>query len=93
MYDIICLSECWIDKEFTMDDPDYKAYIFPRKSKSTQGGGSIILIKTEYTPYISVVESLYDTIIWLKLSKSLVKLQKDLFIAFTYLPPSNSVFF
>lgn len=76
-----------------MDDPDYIAYIFPRQTKSTQGGGSVISIKSEYTPYISVVESLYDTIIWLKLSKNLVKLQKDLFIAFTYLPPCNSVFF
>lgn len=76
-----------------MDDPGYKAYIFPKRSKSTQGGASVILIKSEYTPYISVVEFLYDTIIWLKLSKNLVNLQKDLFIAFTYLPPCNSVFF
>lgn len=35
-YDVICLSECWIDKEFSMDGPDYKAFIFPRKSKSTK---------------------------------------------------------
>lgn len=42
MYDVISLSKCWIDREFTMDDPDFKAYIFLRKSKSTQGGGSII---------------------------------------------------
>lgn len=63
MYDVISLSKCWIDKEFTMDDPDFKAYIFLRKSKSTQGGGSIILIKGEYTSYLSV-ESLYDTIIF-----------------------------
>lgn len=47
-----------------MDDPDFKAYIFPRKSKSTQRGGSIILIKSEYTSYLSVVESSYDTIIF-----------------------------
>lgn len=64
MYDVISLSKCWIDKEFTMDDPDFKAYIFLRKSKSTQGGGSIILIKGEYTSYLSVVESSYYTIIF-----------------------------
>lgn len=67
MYVVICLFECWIDKGFTMDGPDYKAKIFPRKSKPTQGGGSVILIKSKYTPYISVVESLYHTIIRLKL--------------------------
>lgn len=26
MYDVICLSECWIDKEFAMDGPDYKEF-------------------------------------------------------------------
>lgn len=44
-YDVICLSECWIDKEFAMDDPGYKEFIFPSKSKSTKEGCSTILSK------------------------------------------------
>lgn len=43
--DVICFSECWIDKEFLMDGPDFKAFIFPRKSKLTKEGCSIILLK------------------------------------------------
>lgn len=69
-YDIICLSECWIRKDFSIDVEGYKTYIFHRDSRSIQGGGTIILIKDIYDKYVFIIDSLYDTIIWFKIEKS-----------------------
>lgn len=38
------------------------------------------------------MESLHDTIVWLKIDKSFCNHTKDIYIAFTYFPPSNSTF-
>lgn len=57
-YDIICLSECWIRKDFSVDVEGYKTHIFHRDSRSVQGGGTIILIKDIYDKYVSVIDSL-----------------------------------
>lgn len=70
----------------------YKTHIFHRDSRSVQGGGTIILIKDIYDKYVSVIDSLYDMIIWFKIDKSLCVYKCDLYCAFTYLPPANSVF-
>ena len=52
----------------------------------------MVLIRNEYCPYISLVESYFDTIIWLKFDKKLCNHCKDIYIAFTYFPPYNSTF-
>lgn len=70
----------------------YKTHIFHRDSRSVQGGGTIILIKDIYDKYVSVIDSLYDMIIWFKIDKSLCVYKCDVYCAFTYLPPANSVF-
>lgn len=31
-YDIICLSECWIGKDFNISDQNFQSFVFPRKS-------------------------------------------------------------
>ena len=52
----------------------------------------MILIRHEYCPYISLVESYFDTIIWLKFDKKNCNHCKNIYIAFTYFPPYNSTF-
>lgn len=49
-----------------------KIYIFYKDSRSFQGGGTINLIKDIlYMINVSIIDFLYDMIIWFKINKSL----------------------
>jgi hypothetical protein len=90
----VFLSECWINKTFNETIDGYKILSFPRyKSKTVQGGGIVILIKDIYASLVSVEEVYHDTIVWVKIDASLSSNNQDIFYAFVYLPPPNSVFY
>ncbi|CAG2237302.1 unnamed protein product [Mytilus edulis] len=82
-YDIVILSECWISNDFTFDIEGFK-------SKCTQGGGLCVMINTIYSPYISFIESIADTFVWLKFDKVLFDFDQDLYVCGAYIPPINS---
>lgn len=49
-------------------------------------------MKDIYEKYVSVIDSLYDMIIWLKINKSLCVDKCDNYCALTYyLPPAKSI--
>ncbi|CAG2192026.1 unnamed protein product [Mytilus edulis] len=60
------------------------------KSKCTQGGGLCVMINTIYSPYISFIESIADTFVWLKFDKVLFDFDQDLYVCGAYIPPINS---
>ena len=92
-HDLILLTECWIDKDFSADIPNFSVIPYPRKlTKCTQGGGSVIIVRDTYLKYITVIHNYADTVIWLKLDHALTAFNQDLYIACTYLPPSTSSF-
>ena len=93
-YDIILLTECWIEKEFSLDVEGFCCYAFPRKlSKSKQGGGCVILIRHKLKQYVSLLKNMHDTVIWLKLDKCLFQSLVDIYLACVYIPPSSSTFY
>ena len=50
-YDVIFLTECWIENTFDLSVDGFVTYVFPRtKSKLKQGGGFILLVYTYYHP-------------------------------------------
>ena len=51
-----------------------------------------IFVKDFISPYISLVESDSDYILWFRLCKSFLQADEDLFFGIVYLPPSESRF-
>jgi len=93
-YDIVILSECWIDKSFDDIIDGYICKPVPLlKSKHKQGGGLFLLIKNCFVKYIERVEILNDTIIWLKIAKDITTCGVDYYIGCVYLPPVNSKYY
>ena len=88
-HDVIFLSECWINPGESVKLDGYDSFIFTRKL--IKGGGIVVFCKSCLSSNICIVENIYDCIIWIKLSTSIDK--KDIFLAFCYLPPENSVFY
>lgn len=93
-YDIVLLTECWVQKDLDVNLDKFDTYIFPRlKSRSTQGGGIVVLIRKKFHNFISVVKNQHDTVIWLKIQNLLKNIDKDLYVGCAYIPPSNSTFY
>lgn len=88
------LSECWIPNDFTTELDNFTSYIIPRKqSEHVQGGGIVFLVKAKFAKFISLHESYFDSIVWLKIDKSINEQNRDTFFAFVYIPPANSTFY
>jgi hypothetical protein len=76
-YDLIFLSECWLNTDDDVEINANKCFIFQRKL--TKGGGIVVYCKTSISTYISVVENIYDSIIWCKFRTEVDA--KDIYIA------------
>lgn len=87
-YDIIFFSECWFIFGDVIDIDGYEKCIFLRKL--IKGGGIVIYCKLYLFLYISIVENIYDYIIWCKI---LINVEnKNIYIVMCYLFFENSVF-
>ncbi len=70
-YDIISLSECWLDVHIDIDDSliqDKDSYkCFPRTS--CKGGGFILIYRKELHDFVCVENIVHESILWIKLKK------------------------
>ena len=69
-------------------------FLYPRlKSKSVQGGGIVILIKECFVNFVTSENCIFDTIVWLKIKKGVIRKDKDVYIACVYIPPARSNYY
>ena len=93
-YDVICLTECWIEKNYSYILPGYTATFIPRElSKSKLGGGIALFIKDTFNDIITLERIYFDTLVWLKIGKECVNGDEDLYICCLYIPPDRTVFY
>ena len=73
--------------------PGYKFLSQSRKQNYVRKSGGIgIFVKDPIMQYISLVESDSDYILWLKLCKTYIQTDEDLYFGIVYLPPTESRF-
>ena len=53
----------------------------------------VFLYQTLLKKGVKVIRNNHQDIIWLKLKKDFFKLEKDIYICFTYISPSNSSYY
>ena len=91
---MICLTECWIEKNYSYILPGYTATFIPRElSKSKQGGGIALFIKDTFNDIITLERIYFDTLVWLKIGKEYVNGDQDFYVCCLYIPPDRSVFY
>lgn len=90
-YDIILLTERWLQNEAELSVSGYVVRLLPRKkARCTQGGGIAVLIKEEICHFVSICEVCEDTVLWLKISSVN---NEDTYICCFYIPPSCSSYY
>ena len=93
--DFMFLTETWSDKQINI--PGFRAFASDPTTNHTGkacrlSGGITLLYKLKYEKYVSI-EKKTKNYIWCKVSKDLVKSNKDLFLCGTYIPPEKSQYF
>ena len=66
--------------------------MYPLYMSTCKGGGIVLFYKTKWINVISVLDNIYDSIIWVKINKHSCN-KKCIAIAFCYTHPENNVFY
>ena len=93
--DLFCLSETHIGPEFNVMLQEYHVYKSCRKviANNRFFGGLCIFTSKLIKDGVKIVKNSHQDIIWLKLRKEFFKLDRHLFLCFSYISPSNSIYF
>ena len=93
--DIFCLSETHCNDVDTFSVKGFKLFqsVRPKtKTAKKHFGGLLVGVRDELRPGISFLSETECTdFVWVKLSKTFFRIERDIFIAFVYIPPANSV--
>lgn len=90
--DIFALSETHTGPEQEISLKNFTSYSSTRTiSKNCRYyGGLTVFIKKRIKPGVKLISLNNPETIWIKLEKSFFDLEKDIFVAFVYIPPQNS---
>ena len=93
--DLFCLSETHVGPDLNIALDNYYVYKSCRKISANNRffGGFCIFISNFIRKGIKVIRNNHQDIVWLKLRNNFFKLNKDLYICFTYISPSNSSYY
>ena len=92
-FDIFCVSESKIDKYDIISLYGYNYISQCRKQPYIRKSGGIgVFVKSDIYPYVTVIESDSDYILWFRLDKSFFNSNEDLVFGAVYLPPTDSRF-
>ena len=95
-YDILALGETWLTPEDNLQIDGYYCYSSCRnKSAGSKfySGGIVFLVKDEIKHVVKIIDYKSDFMVWIKLDKSYLKSENDIFVSAVYIPPSNSSFY
>lgn len=89
--DIVTLSETHASSSETLAYDNFKCYVNCRQSSSKKvGGGLATFIKKDIVSGVKLLDKSMSEIMWFKLDKHFFRYEKDLYLCFIYIPPSNS---
>ena len=93
--DLFCLSETHVGPDLNIALDNYYVYKSCREISANNRffGGLCIFISNFIRKGIKVIRNNHQDIVWLKIRKDFFKLDKDLYICFTYISPSNSSYY
>jgi hypothetical protein len=91
--DIICLLETHCPFQVSLILPNFSAVHLSRsknKKTNTISGGISVFVKSELKPGIKLLQHSNNDYIWIKLCKSFLGIQEDIYLCYLYNPPENS---
>ena len=88
--DLFFRCETWFDYP-DCELCDFHVFLPVQRTKY-KGGGLLCAVKEWQKPYVSISGVIFNSIIWLKIEKTLFDCDIDINVTFTYIPQEESVF-
>ena len=92
--DIVLLTETWTDKSSCIEVNNFEVYPLHRqerkKASKRNSGGIILYIRNKYVSKDNLIFTSQDDILWVKISKSVLSSNKDLYNCLCYVVPDDS---
>ena len=73
-----------------MQIPGFKLFHKTRKKYHRLSGGIAIAVKSYIVPYIKIIESESEYVLWAKIDRKISKLSHDIMLGCCYIPPNGS---
>ena len=90
-YDILVFVETKLDDLDVLDVPKNYSYVTKNRTKMCKkSGGIVIIYKKILENYLSFIDNECQFVQWVKLSKSLLNLDRDVILGAVYIPPENT---
>ena len=92
-HDLILLSECWFSKKCNFNLNGYTCFMKARTRKrkaKRDSGGLCVFIKNNLLQFFTFVDWPNEDGLLFKIDKLFTSIDRDIFIIFTYLRPSDS---
>ena len=91
--DIVFLSETHLSYKDTLSHDGYESFLNCRSNESRKRrGGLAVFIKRSILTGITLVDKSLSELMWFKMNSKFFGFEKDLFICFLYITPSNSTY-
>ena len=91
--DIVFLSETHLSYKDTLSHDGYKCFLNCRSNESRKRRGVLaVFIKRSILTGITLVDKSLSELMWFKMNSKFFGFEKDLFICFLYISPSNSTY-
>lgn len=92
--DVVLFTETWGHSYCNFEYPNFESFILNRrdikKGAKRKSGGIILYLRNEYVTRETLVYTSEDDILWIKISKSVLSLKHDLYVALLYALPEAS---
>ena len=89
-HDIIGFQETKTDYLDNLQIEGYTLYLKHRIGARRRSGGIGIAIRNKYVQFVTRVDDMCNYILWIRISKSLFKLDQDWYLGIVYIPPEGS---
>ena len=92
-FDFITLSETW--KSVSIDLEGFNIMgtsTLKNRKRGRSSVGLALIFKSNFNDWISV-EKESPNFLWFKIAKEYTKIEKDIYVCGTYIPPQNSIYF
>ena len=93
-FELFCVCETKLDESDIFEVPGYTFISQVRKEKCLRKSGGIgVFVKSALSEKVTFIDSDSDYVLWIKVDKSAVNTNEDLFCGIVYVPPSDSRFY
>ena len=92
--DLVLFTESWTDDNSDLNVNDFEYFVLNRKlvkaNSRRNSGGIVVYVRNKFVSNDALLFTSEDDFLWIKLSKTVILSDKDLYVCLCYITPDDS---